>query len=670
MGEEDLLIEAKEFFELHKHEVGKGMKKGEKTVQISFQDISLFSHTLADQILSKPEEMLAILEIALDEIGLASKARVRLTEMPDSQKIPVRELRAKHLNQLIVIEGIVRQATPVRPQVVNARFECPSCGTIISVLQLEKNFREPMRCSCGRKTGFKLMVKEMVDVQKLVIEESSESLKGSEQPRRLNIFLKEDLVEPKMEEKTTPGARIKAIGILKEVPIPTTTGAISTAFDFALEVNNMIPMEDTFEDLEISDEDERQIHELAADPEIYTKLAASIAPSICGANYDNIKLAIALQLLGGVKRIKSDGTKGRGDIHILLVGDPGVAKSVMLKFVSNIAPKSRYIVGRAATGAGLTATVVKDELLRGWALEAGAMVLANKGIACLDELEKMSEEDRSAMHEAMEQQTITISKANVQATLRAETSVLGAANPKFGRFDLYQPVANQIEMAPTLINRFDLIFIMKDIPDRARDEAIAIHVLAEHRSAGAKSQIEPDFLKKYISYAKQRVFPELTEKAVEEIKNFYVELRNMPSVTENLVRPIPISARQLEALIRLSEASARARLSKKVLKEDARRAIDIMHFYLMQVGFDKESGTIDIDRIATGVPASERNKMVVVREALMSLESRTGKLIPVNDLKAEVMDKIKDENDVDDVLEKLNRAGEIFFPKKGFIERI
>ena len=447
-----------------------------------------------------------------------------------------------------------------------------------------------------------------------------------------------------MEERTTPGSKVRVIGILKEVPIPLKSGAISTRFDLALEANNVIPLEETFE-----------------------KLSASIAPSIFG--YEQIKLAIALQLIGGVRKQRSDGTFSRGDIHILLVGDPGVAKSVMLSFVSNIAPKGRYVVGKAATGAGITATVVRDEFLRGWALEAGAMVLANKGVACLDEMEKMSEQDRSAMHEAMEQQTVTISKANVQATLRAQTSVLGAANPKFGRFNPYEPVAQQIEMAPTLINRFDLIFVMKDIPERIRDEAIATHVLLEHRASGEKPPIDQELFKKYIAYSKQKVFPKLTDKAVEEIKKFYVDLRNAPAVSEDMVRPIPISARQLEALIRLSEASARARLSKKITKEDARRAIQIMHFYLLQVGIDKETGEIDIDRIVTGVPASERGKIVLVREALIKLESRIGKLIPINDIKAELSDKIS-EPDLEEIIDKLKRSGDIFEPKKGFIQRI
>ncbi len=663
---EELIIETKEFLEYYKNEIGKYAKRGQKAVQISFNDVATFSNELADQILAKPEESIAMFELALDEIGLIKNARIRLTGLPLSQVIKIREIRAKHLNQVIEIEGIVRQASDVRPQIVNAKFECPSCGAVISVLQVDKKFREPSRCSCGRKANFKLLSKEMVDAQRLVIEESPESLDGGEQPRRMSVFLKEDLVEPKMEEKTTPGTKVRIVGFLKEVPVPLQSGGVSTRFDLAVEANNVTPVEETFEELEISEEDERQIRELASDPKIYEKLSASIAPSIFG--YDEIKLALSFQLLSGVKKKRSDNTSVRGDMHILLVGDPGVAKSVMLKFISTIAPKGRYVVGKGASQAGITASVVKDEFLRGWALEAGAMVLANKGVVCIDEMEKMNEQDRSSLHEAMEQQTVTISKANVQATLRAETSVLGAANPKFGRFDPYQPVAQQIEMAASLLNRFDLIFVLKDIPEKLRDEAIAAHVLMEHRKTAIRPPIEQALLRKFIAYSKQKIFPELTDQAVQEIKKFYVDLRNAPSMKEDLVRPIPISARQLEALIRLSEASARARFSKKVMKEDARRAIQIMKFYLLQVGIDQETGQIDIDRIG-GTPASERSRIVLVREAILRLESRTGKLIPIKELKEELADKIE-EPAIDDIVDKLERLGDIFEPKKGFIQRV
>ena len=663
---EDLIIEAKKFFDFYKKEVGKSVRRGTNVVALDFMKLTEFSNKLPDEILSNPEETLRLIELGIEESGLIKDARVRLVNVPKSQEIKVRNIRSRNLNEMIVIEGIIRQASDVRPQVVNAKFECPSCGTVMSVLQIEKKFREPPHCSCGRRGGFKLISKEMVDTQRLVVEEAPESLSGGEQSKRINIFVKEDLVEPKMEEKTTPGSRIKVIGILKEVPIPLHSGGLSTRFELAIEANNVIPLEETFEELDISEEDERQIIELSEDPMIFDNLARSITPSIWG--YEEIKKSLVLQLFSGVQKIHLDGQKSRGDIHILLIGDPGVAKSVTLGFMANISPKGRYVVGKSASGAGLTATVVRDEYLRGWSLEAGAMVLANKGLVCIDELEKMDPNDRSAMHEAMEQQTITISKANVQATLRAETSVLAAANPKFGRFDPNQPIAQQIDLPPTLINRFDIIFTLRDIPDRQKDEKIADHVLHEHQKEGEGMFIPRELFRKYIAYAKQRIKPELSNEAVEEIKKFYIELRNQPVAVESGLRPIPISARQLQALIRMSEASAKMRLSKKVTKDDAKRAIDIMKYYLMQVGYDYESKTFDIDRISGKFSSSQRGKILSVRDIIIDLESRLGKMIPIEEIEKELEGKMKKE-DIEEAMSKLSSSGDIFSPRKGYISR-
>ncbi|MBU0959226.1 MAG: hypothetical protein KKB31_04760, partial [Nanoarchaeota archaeon] len=399
---EDLLIEAKKFFDAYKKELGDSLRKGNNVIYLDFMKLTEFSNLLSNELTINPEETLGLIELAIEESGLVSKVRVRLYNLSKGQDIKVRNIRSRNLDEMIVIEGIIRQASDVRPQVINAKFECPSCGTIIGVLQIEKKFREPSRCSCGRRGSFKLLSKEMVDTQRLVVEEAPESLSGGEQPKRINVFVKEDLVEPKMEEKTTPGSRIKVIGILKEVPVPLQSGGLSTRFELAIEANNIIPLEETFEELDISEEDERQILELSADPKIFDKLAKSITPSIWG--YEEIKRSLVLQLFAGVRKIHADGQKSRGDIHILLIGDPGVAKSVTLDFMAKISPKGRYVVGKSASGAGLTATVVRDEYLRGWSLEAGAMVLSNKGLVCIDELEKMDPNDRSAMHEAMEQQ--------------------------------------------------------------------------------------------------------------------------------------------------------------------------------------------------------------------------------------------------------------------------
>ncbi len=662
--QEDLLIEAKNFFEAYKKELLESKRKGENVIFLDFESLTKFSKILSDQILENPEETLRIFEQAIEQSPLIDTIRIRLENLPKTQEIKIRNIRSKHLNEMIIIEGIIRQSSDVRPQVVNAKFECPSCGTIISVLQMEKKFREPSRCSCGRRGGFKLISKEMVDTQRLVIEESPESLSGGEQPKRIDTFVKEDLVEPKMEEKTTPGARVKIIGVLKEVPVPLSTGGLSTRFALAIEVNNVIPLEETFEELDISEEDERQILELSQDPNIFSKLAKSIVPSVWG--YEEIKKSLILQLFGGVQKEMSDGSHSRGDIHILLIGDPGVAKSVTLGFMANIAPKGRYVVGKSASGAGLTATVVRDEYLKGWSLEAGAMVLANKGLVCIDELEKMDPTDRSAMHEAMEQQTVTISKANVQATLRAATSVLAAANPKFGRFDPYQSVAQQIDLPPTLINRFDIIFTLRDLPDREKDEKIAAHVLEEHTQKTDVTLITKELLRKYIAYSKQKIKPILSLEAVEKLRNFYVELRNKPVTSESAVKPIPISARQLQALIRMSEAAAKVRLSETVSKEDAKLAIDIIKYYLMQVGYDYESQTFDIDRIGTGYSHSQRNRIFTVKEVITALSSKMGKEIPLEEIKKELKDKME-EAEVGEAIEKLIQSNEIYRPKHGYI---
>jgi replicative DNA helicase Mcm len=663
---EELIAEAKSFFEVYKKEIGESRRRGKRVVFANFDDLASHSPMLAESLISNPEEVLHIMETALEETGIGLKnTRLRFNNLPETQKVRIRTIRAQHLNQFIFFEGLVRQASDVRPQVINAKFECPSCGTVISVLQIEKKFREPTRCSCGRKGQFRLISKAMVDAQRLVIEESPDSLIGGEQPRRMSVFLNEDLVEPTMEEKTTPGSKVRVLGILKEVPVPLPSGSISTRFDLAVEANNLIPLESTYEDLEISEEDERQIEEISADPDLFKKLRNSVAASIWG--YDEIKEALVLQMFGGVRKTSPDGTVSRGDIHLFLIGDPGVAKSVCLKFIANIAPRGRYIVGKAATGAGITATVVKDEFLKGWALEAGAMVLANKGIICIDEIEKMDAQDRSAMHEALEQQTVTISKANVQASLSAQTSVLAAGNPKYGRFEPTQSITEQIDLPPTLLNRFDLIFILRDLPDKNQDDAIATHVLNMHQRKDKKPDIDRELFKKYVAYAKQKIEPKLTDEAVEEIKNFYVRLRNMQSSGDS--SSIAISARQLQGLVRLAEAHAKSRLSQVVERQDSQVAIRLTTYYLMQVGYDPETKKFDIDRFTTRVSSSQRNKIILLKETLKKLEERFGKQIPLEDLRKEIGSEMSD-TEFDEAIEKLKEKGDLFQPKHGFLQEI
>jgi len=646
--------------------------QGYNFLVVDFQNLIQFDPDLANLLLDQPEEVMKAAEIAIAEFDLpkpVKEFKMRFQNLPETQRIMVRDIRSTHIGKLIFAVGIVRQKSDVRPQVTSGRFECPSCGNVISVLQLEQKFREPSRCGCGRKGKFRLLSKELVDAQRIVLEEAMDELEGGEQPKRMDIFLKQDLVSPMSDKKTNPGTKILVSGIVKEVPITLKEGGQSIRYDLLIEANSVEAVEEDFGSLQITEEEMEAIKKIAADKEPLKKLVRSLAPTING--HDQVKEAIVFMLVGGCMKISSDGSKRRGDIHVLLIGDPGAGKSQLLKRAQLVAPKSRYVTGKGVSGAGLTAAVVRDEFLKGWALEAGALVLANHGIVMIDELDKMSKEDRSAMHEALEQQSVSISKANIQATLRCETTVLAAANPKFGRFDPYELIAKQIDLPPALINRFDLIFPIKDLPSKEKDEQMAGFILKLHQTIKEKQEVEIEtpLLRKYIAYARRRCNPRLSDEAVEEMKEYYVSMR-MSGQDDSGIKSIPITARQLEALVRLAEAHAKIRLSDQVLREDAKKAIELVDYCLRQVGLDKETGKIDIDRISTGISASQRNKIVVVKEIINELEKIKGKTIAIEDIIKEGELKGQSPESVEEVLEKLKRSGDIFEPKRGFITRI
>ncbi len=650
------------FRQVYEKEILEAARKGRKSVVVSFKDLDRFSPELADRLLNEPDAVLAEAREAVASIALleAPEMEVRFKDLPEDRTVRIRSIRSSHIGKFICVEGVVRRASEVKPEISVAVYQCPDCGSNIEVEQKERTIKPPAMCNCGRRGNFPLVDKKLFDARWIVLEEPFEMSMG-ERPGQVTVYLKNDLTTPDMQRKTDPGNRLKITGVIREIK-KTVRGKVKTQMDFFLEANYVEPTETEWEEIEISREDEERIKKLASDPDVYRKLVSSIAPSIYGL--ETIKEAILLQLVGGVPHELPDGTRIRGDIHILLVGDPAVAKSQLLKLVSKIIPRGKYVSGKGVSGAGLTATVFRDEeFMGGWVLEAGAMVLCHKGIIAIDEFDKMSKDDRVAMHEAMEQQTISIAKASIVATLPAQVSVLAGSNPKFSRFDPLKPIVDQIDIPDTLLSRFDLKFAIRDVPDRERDEKLAEHVLRTRlKPESVEPEISPEFLRKFIAYARKYCKPKMTKEAAERLKQFYVEVRGMYDKDT-----VSITLRQNEALMRLAEASAKIRLSDEVEVQDAERAIRIMKYSMEQLGYDQETGRIDIDRLEGGTPSSQRSKIRRLMDIIEDLERTIGKDIP----KKDVIEAAESEGirDVEELLAKLKREGMIYEPRLNIIRR-
>ncbi len=645
--------------------------KGKKSIEIDFSLLDKFSPELADKLLNDPENVLknareAILNMDLPGVDEEEKIEPRFKNLPERFNIRIRSLRSEHIGKIVSLDGVVRRASEVKPEVSIAVYQCPECGNKMRVEQTERFLTPPVRCDnpeCGRKGGFVLIDKKLFDIRWIFVEEPFEIVTG-ERPGEVSVYLKEDLTTPELQRKTDPGNRLKINGIIKEVR-RMRRGKTRTQMDIYVEANYVEPTEIEWEEVVITPEDEDKIKNLAKDPEVYNKIVASIAPSIYGM--DKIKEAIMLQLFGGIPHNLPDKTRIRGDIHVLLVGDPSTGKSQLLKLISSIIPRGKYVAGRGTTAAGLTATVVRDEEFGGgWMLEAGAMVLANKGILAVDEFDKMSKEDQIAMHEGLEQQTVSVAKASIIATLPAQVSVLAGCNPKLFRFDPYRPIAEQLDIPDTLLARFDLKFALKDIPDQKMDEKLATHILETRlKPSRVEPLISPEFLRKYVAYARKNCKPKMTREAAERLKNFYIDMRGLYAGEET----VAITLRQNEALMRLAESAAKIRLSDKVEISDAERSIDIMRFSIQKLGYDYETGKIDIDR-TEGVPASQRSKIHTILDIIDMLEKKLGKPVPKEEIIAAAEEQGIKAGAAEELLRRLKSEGSIFEPKLNYIERI
>jgi len=659
----------------------------ERSLEVPFPLLDAADTPLADLLLERPDEVIDAGQRAMRELLPVSGAdaeglRLRVVQLPPTAHRPIRAIRETDLNHFVALDGIVRRVTEVRPQIRDAVFECIACRTKFHEPQDEASlvFREPLECpesqgGCGKtqgRTRFRLVAEEStyVDAQRIEIQEHPELLKHGAHPQGLSVLLTEDLTG-----RVLPGNRIVLNGVLKSFQRASASrsGVVrNTTFDLMV-LGNSYEMEDLeYTEIEISPEEIAVIEKFRDDPTVVDKIVLSLAPTIKGMEEE--KEAIALQLFGGVSKRHSDGIRVRGDIHVLIVGDPGTAKSQLLRYIADVAPRGIYTSGKGATAAGLTAAAVKDDFAGGrWVLEAGMLVLADGGMAVIDELDKMSPEDRSAMHEALEQQTVSIAKAGITSTLNARCPVLAAANPKWGRFTADRTISEQIDLPPTLLSRFDVIFSIKDQPDQARDRRLANRILASHRDVdrggteslegGGAAPFPPELLKKYIAYSRRSVRPTLSEEALSTIEEFYVRVRRQGEEPNS---PVPITARQLEALVRLSEASARARLASVVTADDARRATRIMESFLRRVSMTSE-GKLDIDLTQTGVSHSQRERLDVVMRTLRQLQEQHDGPFPVEQFLAAVEKAGIPADKADALLQTLRNQGEVYEPRPGQI---
>jgi replicative DNA helicase Mcm len=644
---------------------------------IDFDDLLSYDRVLADILVESPSVFLESASKAIQQVMMvedpeyAQKVKTfhaRIRRLPESFHVKIREIRARHLGKLIAVEGIVTKISPVKQELVEAVFRCKTCGHEEVVRQEEGSLVKPTQCpECsreGRKSqGFVLVAEKsrFVDVQKFVLQEKPEELPPGQLPRSIEVVVRDDLVDT-----VRPGDRVTVVGFLRVEEDKKFLKNAPPVYHPYMEANYVeVAAKETL-DVEITPEDEKKILELSRREDLEELIVNSIAPSIYG--YREVKLAIALLLFGGVPKVYPDGIRVRGDIHILLIGDPGTAKSQLLRYVSFIAPRGIYTSGKGATAAGLTAAVVKEKSSGEFYLEAGALVLADGGIACIDEFDKMEARDRVSIHEAMEQQTVSIAKAGIVATLNARASILAAANPAFGRYLPNRNIAENIDLPVTILSRFDLIFILRDTPNREKDRELAQYVIDFHREAypqELENLIPPQLLKKYIAYARKHVRPRLSEEAKAKIVDFYVSMRARSEEPES---PITITPRQLEALIRLSEAHARMHLRSVVTEKDAEVAIQLMEHFLRNVGIDIATKTVDIDTVMTGQPKSQREKIILLLDIIKELvRSNNGNPVKVEDVVKEAQARGLDEAFVRKVLEKLYESGEIMMPRQGYI---